>query len=154
MIALSSEARMSGVRRGMRAGGVAAIAPQTVILARDPERERYALDAIAMALLQFTPEVAFADGCSLTMNVTASLRLFGGVRALCRQITAAVLALGFTARLGAAPTAMGAWLLARVERSRARPLRRRVLRHASLVRQLDQLPCPLLPGAADRQSSA
>ena len=148
VVALSSEARLGGVRIGMRAAGVAAIAPHTVILERSLEQERVALDAIAMALLQFTPEVAFADDCSLTMNVTASLRLFGGVRALCRQITAAVLALGFTARLGAAPSAMGAWLLARAERSRNRPLRRRVLRHASLVRQLDYLPCPLLPGAA------
>ena len=148
VIAASSEARASGVRDGMRAAGVTAIAPQTMLLERSGEKERQALDAIAMTLLQFTPEVAFASDFSLIMNVTASLRLFGGVRALCRQIAADVLALGFTARLGAAPTATGAWLLARVERTRARPLRRRVIRHATLVRQLDHLPCPLLPGAA------
>ncbi|EAY67848.1 hypothetical protein BDAG_00542 [Burkholderia dolosa AU0158] len=54
-------------------------------------------------------------------------------------------ALGYAARVSAAPTAGGAWLLARVS-ARAR-VRRRVIGHASFVRALDGLPCGLLRDA-------
>ncbi|MYN30646.1 Y-family DNA polymerase, partial [Duganella levis] len=102
----------AGVRVGMRSGGVATIAPDTVMLERDPGKEAAALEAIALALLQFTPEVAFDADFSLLLDVGASLRLFGGPLALCRQVRSSMARLGFTTVLGAAPTAHGAWLLA------------------------------------------
>ncbi len=101
-----------------------------------------------MALLQYTPEVAFADDFSIVMDVTASLRLFGGIRALCRRIAKSIASLGFTAQIGAGPTAMGTWILARASRSPAQTLRRRVLTIQSLARRLDRLPCALLPQTA------
>ena len=145
----SRAAAMHGVRAGMRAGGVSAIAPDTAMLERSPEKEQSALDAIAMALLQYTPEVAFCHDAGILMDVSASLRLFGGPLAICRRVAAAVAALGFSASLGAAPTATGAWLLARSGRDKGpgRPLRRRVLKMNTLIRRLDALPCRLLPAA-------
>ena len=137
----------SGVRCGMRSGGVAAMAPDTVILDRSPDQELAALEAVALALLQFTPEVVGADDFCLLLDVSASLRLFGGALALCRRVSDSVRRLGFTVRLGASPTATGAWLLSRTERVRSTPLRRRTITMPSLQRLLDRLPCNMLPTA-------
>lgn len=146
--ALSPEAARHGVRIGMRTGGVSAIAPETTLLDRNVEKEARALDAIAMALLQFTPEVAFADDFSILMDVSASLRLFNGPHALCRRVSRSVALLGFTVQMGSAPTAHGAWLLARSCRRKGVIFRRRTLAMASLHRRLDSLSNDLLPSAA------
>lgn len=145
VICLSERAADCGVRSGMRAGGAAAIAPAAILLERSLEKEELALDAVATALMQFTPEVVAWRGFALLMDVGASLTLFGGPARLCRRVMRTVRALGFTGRVGAAPTAEGAWLLARRPRNRGTAHRRRTLRMTTLVRQLDQLPCGLLP---------
>jgi protein ImuB len=144
VLAVSPEAAALGVRTGMRGGGVAAISPETATLERDAAREQQTLHALALALMQYTPEVTPQEDASLLLDVTASLRLFGGAHALCRRVARSTAALGLSAQLGAAPTAQGAWLLARASRQRGRPLRRRVLRLERLRSQLDQLPCALL----------
>lgn len=143
----SREAKLTGIRAGMRMGGVAAMAPDTVMLERDIEKERLALDAITMAMLQYTPEVAHAEDFSVLLDVTSSLRLFGGPLAICRHVRTSIATLGFTASLGAAPTALAAWLLARCAPTRGQPVRRRVLKIHTLTRRLDRLPCHLLPAA-------
>lgn len=144
VLVMTSEAAGSGVRIGMRRGGVSAIAPDATIHERDEQLEQAALDSIAIALLQYTPEVAFAEEAGLLLDVTASLRAFGGRLALCRRIRASVRALGFTAQIGMAPTAQGAWLLARYRAGRHRAMQRRVVRIESMARRLDALPCSLL----------
>ncbi len=151
VLVMTPEASGSGVRIGMRRGGVAAIVTGVTLHERDPVREAAALDGIALTLLQYTPEVALADAVSLLLDVTASLSAFGGRLALCRRVRSSVLALGFTARISMAPTAQGAWLLAC--RSGGRPLARgrRSLRMESMARRLDALPFALLPAAARYQ---
>jgi len=146
--AMSPGAARGGVRLDMRVGGVAAIAPGTVMLERSLEKESLALDAIAMALLRYTPEVTFQDDFSILMDVSASLRLFKGPHAICGLVKRGIAALGFSAHLGAAPTAQGAWLLARGLRRKGAVLRRRALTMTALERVLDRLPCELLPAAA------
>lgn len=132
-----------GVRIGMRGASVQAIAPDVLLQPRDPLRERESFDAISLALMQYTPEIAAADGQSLLLEVGASLSLFGGHRQLSRRVRASVHALGFSAGIGMAPTAQGAWLFAR-HRSR---LRRAVQMH-TMRRRLDALSFGLLPEAA------
>lgn len=148
VLTLSAEAARDGVRPGMRSGGVAALSPHSQLLERAPAQEALALDAIATALMQYTPEVSLQPDCSLLLDVSASLLLFDGPRALCARVMCSVSALGFTGQLGAAPTASGAWLLARSERRKGRHRQRRVVALATLARCLDQLPCALLPEAA------
>ncbi|WP_413769631.1 Y-family DNA polymerase [Burkholderia vietnamiensis] len=138
-------ARRHGVRAGMKRGGVLTLAPGTRLVERDPAREADALRAVALALLRFSPCVALDDEATLIVDVGPSLRLFGGLPSLCRQVRATLAALGYAAHLSAAPTGRGAWLLARTS-ARAR-VRRRVARPASLGRTLDRLPCVLLPDA-------
>lgn len=143
VLAMSAQAAASGVRIGMRRAGTQAICPDAILHEHDPSREQEALQGIALALLQYTPEVALAEEASLLLDVTASLRVFGGRLALCRLVRASVGALGFTAQIGMAPTACGAWLLARYRGKEASL--RRVIRLQHLTRRLDTLPCALLP---------
>jgi len=145
VVALSDAARAAGVRPGMRAAGAAVLAPQVRLLARDEAAERRAFDRAAQAALRYTPMVAQAPQHTLLLDVGASLRLFGGPRALLRQARRDVAGLGLAVRAGMAPTAAGAWLLACRREPRAR---RRVLRQAALDAALDTLPIDLLPQAA------
>ena len=138
VLALSPAAQAGGVQGGMRRGGVLMLMPEAKLYERSAEREAEALHAVAMALLQYTPLVARAEESTLLIDIGASLRLFGGIGALCRRIRANMRALGFTAQLSCAPTARGAWLLARHGG-------RRTVKMASLVRRLDRLPSALLP---------
>jgi len=144
---MSQEAATTGVRLGMRSGGVAAIAPDTRLLERDAAKEESALTAIATALMQYTPEITFQADDSLLLDVSASLTLFRGPRALSHRIIRSIQALGFTALLGMAPTAEGAWLLARGPRMKGHTYRHRVLSMKSLHRRLNLLPCSLVPAS-------
>ncbi|WP_454744138.1 Y-family DNA polymerase [Cupriavidus necator] len=106
-------AARAGVRLGMRRGGVLTMAPQTLIFDRAPQREAEGLRRAATALLQFSPNVVEAEEACVLVDVSASLRLFGGIRKLVRHVRATARALGVTPVTGCAPTAQGAWLLAR-----------------------------------------
>jgi protein ImuB len=141
--AMTPSAFAMGVRPGMRRGGVSTIAPEATLLDRDPVREASALNDIALCLLQYTPEVAMAADDSLLLDVSASLLAFGGPRGICRRIRQSMALLGFHAQLGMAPTAQGAWLMARAPRRG----HRRMLRQRTLIRRMDGLSCQLLPPA-------
>ena len=119
MIALSSLAAAQGVRIGMRSVSVPSIAPQVVLQPRDAIREQQAFDAVALALMQYTPEIAALDQQSLVLEVSASLSLFGGHRQLTRRVHDTVHRLGFSLALGMAPTAQAAWLFAAQQIGRA-----------------------------------
>ncbi|MCS0607105.1 DNA polymerase Y family protein [Massilia solisilvae] len=140
VLAASPAARAAGVQIGMRRGGVLMLEPDARLHERDPAREAEALNAVALALLQYTPLVTLAEEATLLMDIGASLRLFGGIRRLCSRVRANLRALGFTGHLSCAPTARGAWLLARRRAGRA-------LKMASLVRRLDRLPASTPPPA-------
>lgn len=142
VLAISGEASGAGIRIGARRGSVTMIAPNVVTRDRDEARERESLNAVATALLQYTPQVATADEDVLLMDVGASLTLFAGPRALCRRIRADMRTLGFTASISSAPTAQGAWMLAR-----ARTRQRRTLTMGTVVRRLDGLHVLVLPPA-------
>lgn len=106
VLTATQEAAVAGVRPAMRRSGVAAVVPDAVMIDRDLHKEDIALNTIAMALLRFSPEVTYADDFCFLMDVTASLSLFRGPRAICRQIKKCVRMLGFTAIMGAAPSAV------------------------------------------------
>ena len=151
VLAMSRQAAQAGVRLGMRGGGVAAIAPDTTVLERAADKEDQALDAIATALMQYTPDITYQPDWSLLLDVSASLTLFRGPHALCLRVLRSVAALGFTLQLGAAPTAEGAWLLARNAPPKDQPKGRRVASMERLQQRLNQLPCELIPAAVPFQ---
>lgn len=142
VLAVSPLAHAAGVQVGMRRGGVLMLMPEARLVERDLALEAEAMHAVAMALLQYTPLVAQAEESTLLLDVGASLRLFGGVQALCRQVRTNLRTLGFSGALSCAPTARGAWMLARRNHRRGR-----VVKMPSLVRRLDRLPTSLVPPA-------
>jgi protein ImuB len=133
VLVASRAARAAGIRLGMKRGGVLSLSPQTEIHERDLAREQAMLAEAALALMRFSPEVSLEQGASVIVEVSSSLRLFGGMLHLCRQVRAVLATLGVTARIGAAPTGQGAWLLARAGS-------KRVLKLSSLERALRVLP--------------
>ena len=124
----------------MRRGGVLMLAPDARIHERNAAREEEALHAVAMAMLQYTPQVALAEESTLLLDIGASLRLFGGIQALFRRVRTDLRGLGFTGKLSCAPTARAAWMLAQTGG-------RRVLKQQSSVRALNRLPVLVLPAA-------
>jgi protein ImuB len=138
VVIADATARMAGVRLGMKRGGVLTLSPETQMHERDVGREGAAQREVGIALMRFSPEVALLDEATVVVEVGASLRLFGGLLALCREAKAVLNALGLTARISAAPTGQGAWLLAKYGN-------RRVLKLASLEHRLSALPMAAVP---------
>lgn len=131
VLAMDANAVAQGIVTGMRRGGVLTLVPHADIRERDLAREQETLRGAAFALLQFTPSVVMADEHVVLADVTASVRLFGGLRALRQQMRRAIAGFGVTCITSIATTAEAAWLLARTgggvalgERSQGRALAR------------------------------
>lgn len=109
-----SQARAAGVQPGMSAASAASLRPGLQLLARDTTREAAFVERLALALARYTPAVVIEpDG--VLLEAMASLRLFGGARALAQALRATVRASGVQqAQMALAPTARAASLLARV----------------------------------------
>lgn len=109
-----SRAAAAGVQPGMSAASAAALLPGLQLLVRNAAREAAFVERLALALARYTPAVVLEpDG--ILLEVAASLRLFGGPRALWRAVRDSARASGVgAARLAAASTAGAASLLARV----------------------------------------
>ena len=140
VVVADGAARAAGVHLGMRRGGVLTLAPGAAIHERDLAKEEAAQREVAMALMQFSPEVSMADEATLLVDVSASLRLFGGILRVCRQVRSVLRDMGLSACIGAAPTGQGAWLLGQNGNGR-----RRFLAMGSLARALDTLPFGAVP---------
>lgn len=138
--AATSLAIAAGVRASMRRGGVLTIAPHTMLLERSPAKEAQALRRVAIALLQFSPNVIEGEEESILIEVSTSLRLFGGLRRLRSRIRGTARTMGFSADIGCAPTAQAAWLHARAGGGSSLKIER-------FARRLDGLSVGLLPSA-------
>ncbi|RPH63764.1 MAG: DNA polymerase Y family protein [Burkholderiales bacterium] len=109
----------------MKRAAALALAPALLLREHDEARQRATIESLAAWALQFTPSVSLqsdlpfgelddtACPCGLLLEVAPSLRYFGGSAALLGQLRCGLRALGFSARIGAAPTAAAAWLFAR-----------------------------------------
>ncbi|MBL8346960.1 MAG: DNA polymerase Y family protein [Rubrivivax sp.] len=103
-----------GLRVGMKRATSLALAADLLLGEADRARDAAALRAVAHAALAFTPAVTMQDGqATVLMEVSASLRLFGGLAALHRRLREALAPLGHRVQIAAAPTALGAAVLAR-----------------------------------------
>jgi protein ImuB len=104
-------AQQRGVTAHQPLASALSLFPDLVVLEHDPNEEMKALQEAAYAALRFTPNIVMQ--CSgLIAEVSGSLKLFGGLKKLCRLLNRAVAAQGLQLCVGTAPTAKGAWLLA------------------------------------------
>lgn len=120
-VALLAEHRVSqvnaaaaerGLRPGIQRATALTLAAELLIAESHPGREAAALQAVAHAALAFTPMVVLQDAQTVLLEVQGSLRLFGGAAALRQRLQAALAPLGHRVQMAAAPTALGAALLA------------------------------------------
>ncbi|MDE2371167.1 MAG: DNA polymerase Y family protein [Burkholderiales bacterium] len=109
---VDGHAAARGVRAGMRRATALALAPDLLLAEADAVRDAAALRALADAALAFTPAVALHDAQTLVLEVQGSLRLFGGLAGLRGRLLDAVAPLGHRVEIAAAPTPLGAALLA------------------------------------------
>ena len=109
---------------------------------QDPNEEMKALQEAVYAALRFTPNIVLQDS-GLIAEVSTSLKLFGGLKKLCQSLNRAVVSQGLQICTGVAPTARGAWLLARSASTRT------VVNGATARFRLllDSLPATLLESA-------
>src|SRR5690606_9244562 len=117
ILAASTAARALGVQPGERLSAARALAPDLLLRGRDAALEAATLHELAAWAGRFTPAVSLAPPDSLLLEVSASLRLFGGLDRLLAMLRAGLGELGLAAQLAVAPTPLAAhWLaLARPE---------------------------------------
>ena len=139
-MALGVEVGMSAASAASLAGSAASAAALVSgegglqVFTRSAAREAAQVQRLALSLARFTPSLVLqADG--VLLEVSSSLRLFGGARALWRAVREAARASGVRSlRMASAPTATAAAVLARAEP--ASP----ALRKLDVHQRLDALP--------------
>jgi len=120
IIEINAAAAACGLRTGMKRATAMALAADLLLGEADPARDAAALRAVAHAALAFTPSVTLQEGLpTVLMEVRASLRLYGGLTPLHSRLREALAPLGHRVQIAAAPTALGAAVLARWGREAA-----------------------------------
>jgi protein ImuB len=110
------EALKAGVQPGQSVNAALALLPMLRIVERSLLSEQQALEALATWLERFTSVVCIADRDVLLLEIAGSLRLYGGLLNLRKQIAAGFERQGFSASLAIAPTPLAATWLARAGR--------------------------------------
>lgn len=136
---VNATARAQGLEAGMSTATALSLCPALQQLQRDPAAEAAFVRLLAMALSIYTPQVV-VQADAVLLEVSGSLRLFGGLQGLAARLRRSLQQVGAHVRIGMAPTAAGAWLLASVGGTVGRPGRARTLEAARAL--LDRLPLP------------
>jgi protein ImuB len=171
LIALTPGAQQCGLTLGMRCATVRSLSPECLLYPRDPQAEQNAYAQAAHVALTYSPSVYQHTNATLLIDVTYSLRLFGGIRLIVQGLRQQLKRLKLQVQSSVAPTATGAWLLAQAAQhstqySVQRPIQQSAQRstqysgqystqyspryacgQATLERLIDQLPCTILPSA-------
>lgn len=113
VVQASEPAEAAGVAPGLPLNAALALCPQLKALERDEGAERAALARLAAWAGAFTSIVSLAPPAALLLEIGGSLRLFGGLDALCARLRRVLAATGHRGRDAVAPTPLAALWLAR-----------------------------------------
>ncbi len=86
VIAADARAEAAGVQVGMTLGAALAAEPGIAPRARDPAAELALMHRLAVHAATFTPQVSIEAPDGLLLEIKPSIRLFGGLRELCRKL--------------------------------------------------------------------
>ena len=117
LLACDAKARARGLRAGMPVTAALALAPNLRLRQREAATETEALLGIAAWAMQCTPNVALDFPELVLLEVSGSLKLFGGLGEIAQRLRQGLTALGYSAHLAAAPTARAASWFARAGKS-------------------------------------
>ena len=117
VVAANAAARATGIRAGQLISAALAFAPHLRSRDRDADAEARALAQLATWALTFTPNAGLAPPDAVVAEIGGSLRLFSGLPQLVARLAGGAQALGYSARLGLAPTPGAALLFARAGRT-------------------------------------
>ncbi|MFT4174773.1 MAG: DNA polymerase Y family protein, partial [Rhodocyclaceae bacterium] len=113
VVCANEAAAACGIVAGMRLAGALGLAPGLVTHECDGARQAALMHQLACWAGGYSPQVSLAGSDELLVEISGCLRLFGGLRALCRRIGDDLDRQGFSTRLSLAPTATAAQWLAR-----------------------------------------
>jgi protein ImuB len=171
LISMTLGAQQLGLKLGMRCATVRSLAPECLLYPRDQPSEQSAYAQAAQVALAYSPSVYQHTNATLLIDVTYSLRLFGGIRLIIQKLRQQLMRLKLHVQSSVAPTALGAWLLAQAAQGStqlsaqdlappsvkhsgphttkhsAHYLARYACSQSTLERLLDTLPCAVLPSA-------
>ena len=116
ILVCDGKAAARGLRTGMPVTAALALAPGLRLRERDTAAETEALLGIAAWAMQCTPNVALDFPDLVLLEVSGSLKLFGGSGEIEARLRQGLAAMGYSARLAAAPTARAASWFARAGR--------------------------------------
>ncbi|MEL0081546.1 MAG: DNA polymerase Y family protein, partial [Gammaproteobacteria bacterium] len=108
----------AGVTPGITPATAQALCGQLTVFVRDPGREADTLQRIAYSCYGFTPAINPIEPECLLMEIGSSLKLFGGLESLLKEIRQQIAEQGFSYRLGLAPTPKAARLLSQLPSSK------------------------------------
>ena len=111
-----SKAAAAGIMPGQSANAALALLPSVRLEERSPPREQQVLETLASWLERFSSFVSIAGRNVLLLEIAGSLRLFGGLPSLRRQVSKGLDAQGFSVTMAIAPTPLAATWLARAGR--------------------------------------
>lgn len=97
-----------GVHADQAVAAAQAIAPALRLQPRQPERETALLAEIACWAGCFTPRISLAPPNAVLLEISASLRLFGGMAAVEQQVHEGLEQLGLVTHVACAPTPLAA----------------------------------------------
>ena len=110
--AANAFSREAGITLRMPVAAAQARVTELLVVQREREKEQEALQHIASWLTQFSPMVC-GEAAGASLEISSTLRLFGGIAPLAARIRRGIGELGFHAYAGIAPTPLAAWLLAK-----------------------------------------
>ncbi|MHB8668024.1 MAG: Y-family DNA polymerase [Burkholderiales bacterium] len=113
LLACDAKAAARGLRAGMPVSAALALAPNLQLRERDAAVETEALLGIAAWAMQCTPSVALDFPDLVLLEVSGSMKLFGGLGAIAARLRQGLAATGYSVHLAAAPTARAASWFAR-----------------------------------------
>ena len=111
--AVTKAAAERGARPGARLTDARALDPSLIAIPADPAGDAAFVKKLARWGLRWSPLVEVDGSDGLRLDVTGVAHLFGGEAGLVKDVQRCFARLGFTVRVAIAPTAAGAWALAR-----------------------------------------
>jgi len=102
--ALNDAAARLRLKTGMALADARAMYPSLAVEHADPDADQRLLEAIADWCDRYTPLVGLAPPDGLAFDITGCAHLFGGEKALCRDLMTRLAAQGFATRVAVADT--------------------------------------------------